>query len=271
MTTVACNLCGSHNHRWILSKGQGDTVPCRDLVRCLGCGLVFVHPCLAPDEILRQYTDERLQREYLEQRYLPREESMRRFAEMLLSEAPAGTRLLDVGAGPGLLVSAARKRGWDAVGLDPSGPSVRFARERLKAPMVESTVESADFDPARFDGISMVEVLEHLTDPRGAVSKAHRWLSPSGFLLVTTPNWDNPVRWVQGSDWEAIIPSGHLYYFTRRTLGRLLKLCGFSVERIRTHGLTWVNNRPRLRRLAECFGLGETLIVWARPAGGRVG
>ena len=51
--------------------------------------------------------------------------------------------------------------------------------------------ESLTFPPDSFDLIFLIQVLEHLSDPRSAVEKIARMLRPGGRVMIETPstNW----------------------------------------------------------------------------------
>ena len=52
---------------------------------------------------------------------------------------------------------------------------------------VRGNLLALPFPDASFDGVILTEVLEHCTDPVGAVNQARRVLKPGGLLLVTSP------------------------------------------------------------------------------------
>ena len=59
-----------------------------------------------------------------------------------------------------------------------------------------------------FDGVVMVEAIEHLENPIAAIENAVRLLSPGGCLVLTTPN-----RSYYGYDeiWSTDSPPVHLW------------------------------------------------------------
>lgn len=52
---------------------------------------------------------------------------------------------------------------------------------------VRGNLLALPFPDASIDGVILTEVLEHCTDPIGAVNQARRVLKPGGLLLVTSP------------------------------------------------------------------------------------
>ena len=117
------------------------------------------------------------------------------FADALLDAAAAGegSRVLDVGSGPGQVAGTAAARGAEVVGVDVSPGMVELA-QRLH-PDVEFHVGDAHRLPhadRSFDAVVANLVMPHLADhPRG-VAEMCRVLADGGRLALST--WDAPAR-----------------------------------------------------------------------------
>jgi len=106
-----------------------------------------------------------------------------------------GRRVLDVGAGAGAtaqLLCSDRHELWLA--LEPDHPRLAEQMRGEKAAgrlpsCVETRVSTLiDIDPhAAFDTVLYIDVLEHIDDDRGEVSRAAAHLAPGGFLVVLAP------------------------------------------------------------------------------------
>jgi len=79
----------------------------------------------------------------------------------------------------------------------------------------------------QFDACVLIEVAEHLPYPRSTLTEAFHLLKPGGMLYVTTPNFASFRSLLRREDWAAMIPTGHLYYFTVDSLCKLLTAVGF--------------------------------------------
>ncbi|MFL5911893.1 MAG: class I SAM-dependent methyltransferase [Gaiellaceae bacterium] len=135
---------------------------------------------------------------------------------------------LDVGCGQGLLtreLAATRV----LVGADVSGVALSRARTRLPeaVELVELTPgEALPFADNEFELVLCSDTLEHVQDVQQLLSEARRVLRPGGRLAVTTPAHLPLMR--------APDPlSPHLRFFTRRSLRRLLRDMGFTVDSLR--------------------------------------
>jgi ubiquinone/menaquinone biosynthesis C-methylase UbiE len=93
----------------------------------------------------------------------------------------AGTRVLDVACGPGLVCAAARARGGDAIGVDLSPRMVEIARKLVPggAFRVED-VERLAFPDASFDAVVCNFGLGHFPRPEASVANCIRLVIPGG-------------------------------------------------------------------------------------------
>ncbi len=221
-----CRLCGADDYRRLVTKLGYD------VVRCRGCGLVFVWPQPAPEDLEALYSSGAYHGQI-------DQAERRRYAERRLDEierlVPPSGRLLDVGCSRGYLLEAARDRGWQAAGVELNPRSVELARSRgLEVHCGQ--LADAPLAPESFDVVTAFDVIEHLRSPRAFLAQVHRLLRPDGLLVLTTPNIGGLVPrctyWLVGRTvgaWEHPTPPGHLVQFSRHTLFAILSRTGFRV------------------------------------------
>lgn len=138
--------------------------------------------------------------------------------------------LLDVGCALGFFVRAARERGWDARGIECSAYAAREAVAR-GAPVVQGDFLTADLPLGGFTAVSMLDMLEHVADPRAYVRRARALVRPGGLLAIETADLAAPFARLWGRRYHFFTPPNHLTYFTRATLARLLAEEGFAEVR----------------------------------------
>lgn len=231
----AAYRCTSFGHRT-----HGPIWGCRD------CGLLFQWPLPDRTTLLQAYGDV-VDPVYLaekENRYL----TFRRVVRLL--GAPAHRRLLDVGAYCGYFVDVAREVGFRAEGLELSRWALDHAR-RLGLTVHGETLEQRARSGARYDVVTMWDVVEHFDDPRRELASAFALLRPGGKLYVSTIDTSSMVARLLGSRWPWLMDM-HLVYFDRATLCALLEETGFRVLRRGTYTHT-VSADYLLRKAAASF------------------
>ena len=101
----------------------------------------------------------------------------------------AGTRLLDICCGPGMLSAAAAKRGAKAIGLDFPGV-VALARKLVPdAKFQDGDATNLPFGDNSFDAIVCGYGIMHVPDAERAMREMLRVLRPGGRVAMTV--WDN--------------------------------------------------------------------------------
>ncbi len=108
--------------------------------------------------------------------------------------ALAGSRVLDVGCGGGLLAEALARAGARVTAIDLAPGMIEVAR--LHAAEYALAVdyrlvaaeELAAAEPAGFDVVTCMEMLEHVPEPAAMTATLARLLRPGGALFVSTLN-----------------------------------------------------------------------------------
>jgi SAM-dependent methyltransferase len=113
-------------------------------------------------------------------------------AGYLLSRLPAAARVLDVGCGPGTITVdlAARVPEGEVVGIDRAGEVLDQARAQAgrqgqsNVSFGTGDVYHLAFGDAEFDVVHAHQVLQHLSDPVGALAEMRRVCRPGGLVAA---------------------------------------------------------------------------------------
>lgn len=247
MVLRPCPLCGADDAAARFVKSGLEIVDCRR------CGMEYSRNVLR-EELDRAYyaqdpTGFVPALEQLRQHPVYRELDLRRadyLVDLLRRQGLAdGAALLDIGSGHGALLEVAMRRGLRAEGIELAPAIAEDCRRR------GLHVRTAGFPEAlapgeRFDAIVLLDVLEHLVEPRPALRELAARLKPNGLLALQVPNMASLLIAIEGEQ-NSNYGYGHWSYFTPATLRRLLTDNGFRV----LHLETYVSELQRVRRKPE--------------------
>jgi 2-polyprenyl-3-methyl-5-hydroxy-6-metoxy-1,4-benzoquinol methylase len=236
MCHVVCNCCGADDTSPVLTGHDllhgiaGEFT----LVQCNRCGLMYMNPQPAPEELETYYPEDyeahvgtqkqrlgwlrRLDYNYgIEKRY----RAIMRFAET--------GRMLDVGCGAGAFLDGMRERGWRVAGVEPGMRAAVYARDELGLEIQNTTVEAARLEPASLDLVTMWNVLEHLSDPQQGLHRLREALRPGGLLVFAIPNVESYDLMLFRKYWAGYDLPRHLFVFPPKTLERMVESAGFEL------------------------------------------
>ncbi len=106
----------------------------------------------------------------------------------------SGKKVLDVGCGGGILSEALAQAGATVTGLDLSSGAIQTAKMHLYESALEidyqqqSIAALAAEQPAQFDVVCCLEMLEHVPDPAQIITDCLQALKPQGWLFLSTLN-----------------------------------------------------------------------------------
>lgn len=235
-------MCGDGGHTGVCSKTRDGGL--YKVVRCTSCGFYYVNPEPDEAELLALYDSE--YSEGHNQTWHGAEDDLNR--QVIANLKQAGVRSLsDLGAGQGRFVRQALDSGIAAEGAEPSALNCAVARERYGVMLKRLTVRRFLADHAEdLECITMLNVLEHLSDPLSVLHQAAGALRGDGLLAVVVPNVDftlalgrlrraagvSDVYMLQSPRFsqQGFDPPIHLSSFNARHLRDAIVRAGFRIE-----------------------------------------
>jgi len=233
MEYVKCALCGSEDSSLILTAGDYRlhiTNEKFNLVQCRQCGLIYVNPRPAREEMSKfypkEYYDEQNRISKLAVKFL---QYMK--IQNIMSFKKKG-RILDVGCGDGSFILHFKKMGWEVYGIDTSEIAYRLATKKLGRNIFNLQLKDCHFPDSYFDVVTLNHVLEHRSDPNGELREIHRILKDGGILLLSTPNINSLQFKISRERWFGLDLPRHLYHYSHKTIISMLKKNGFNVVKV---------------------------------------
>lgn len=203
------------------------------LYRCRSCGFVSLFPGPGGDPLVDDYSNSYSSLEFTERGpliYPERREVFNDVVQRVRARMPGG-KLLDVGCGDGHFLSLCRPY-YDCQGIEPSIVLADRAARLAEVPVLNARYEAEAYPAESFDVITMIQVLEHLPNPREILGAARQHLRPDGILAIEVPSIQAPhfllyrvtgLKQVVGG-----LTTHHFGYYEPRTLERLVVSCGFK-------------------------------------------
>jgi SAM-dependent methyltransferase len=283
---VDCRTCGSSSFSNYL-QGRGYQI-----VECLECGLRYVNPQPTDRELRQFYAGFDLESTWRgdgEERF---DRAMRDF---VLQFRRSGS-VLDVGSSRGNFLIAMRAAGFSVFGVEPSPKNSDFARSTNGIDSYTGTIEEFLAAPTRrdFDVITVLNVIEHVPDPKQVLTGLRHLLVEGGLLILAVPDarlhaligrtrqklgfpdpfWMNPRKHpLVGFD-----PPAHLCSFEPKTISQLAEKCGFQTFAVRNAPViinqdVWKNvAKTVLHSLSECLylaSLGRVVLGYSTMLAAR--
>lgn len=150
--------------------------------------------------------------------------------------------LLDVGCATGTFLDEAKRNGWNGWGIDVSDYAVTNARKKMGARIKQGVLKKTTFGRKKFDAITLLDVFEHIGDPRRLIKTIHSLLRPKGIIIINTGDSASWLATFESSRWHYFIPPQHVYFYSRHNLKKFLESEGFRVVNIHHHG-KWLSMR----------------------------
>jgi 2-polyprenyl-3-methyl-5-hydroxy-6-metoxy-1,4-benzoquinol methylase len=145
-------------------------------------------------------------------------------------------RLLDVGCASGEFLHVLNsKYKWPVsrlCGVEPSEMSANDAEKKYKINVLNCPAESLDMDRNSFDLITILNSIEHFSDPRIVLRQLRKLIRSHGMLFIgTVPNVNSlpSLLFPEGFIAKNMPDGQHHYQFCPETLSQLCELEGFSV------------------------------------------
>jgi len=175
------------------------------------------------------------------------EEHFNRGVRKAVLQTKRSGAVLDVGCGSGNFLRCMKEAGFSAFGIEPSESGSVYGRQAHGVDIYHGMIEDylAVNGCRRFDVVTLLNVLEHLTDPAGTLSQLGQVLAPDGVLAIVVPDarfhdWAGRLRrlvgfsdpyWIEQpkSFLSGFKLPDHLCAFQPSTIASLLRGCGFRV------------------------------------------
>jgi len=265
-----CEYCLKNNYKKddYCFAGQKFSV-----IKCANCGLARTWPIPVESGEVEKFYEEFDDYNLLYKNLNLRKIYCKKILKIINIYKKRG-KLLDVGCNIGVMVKESMNKGYSAAGIDISNSAIEFGKKylSLSGHLFHGILSENLFLNKKFDIITYVHVLEHITDLNAEFEKIKKILKQDGILLISAPNYNSLWRVLLRNKWYGFSPKQHIWQFSRESLEKILKKNNFSILKTHTrHSLDHeINFSPKgfikliILVCAFIFGYGDNLMLIAK-------
>ncbi len=221
---ISCPHCNAGVDIW----GKKNTYT---LYSCENCGLVFVNPLPDPTSVYTQdyfsgakggfgYVNYDADKE-------PMVPTFNKYLDLFAKFGKKNGALFDIGAATGFFLKIAKSRGFEVSGVEMSDHAAEIARNS-GIPVSSGDLMALSLPDDSFEVVTMLDVLEHMTEPFKELMETKRILKNGGLLVINAPNGQSLLARILKTKWHLVLPPEHLFYFSPKNLSMFLEANGFE-------------------------------------------
>ena len=146
--------------------------------------------------------------------------------------SPSKVSIIEIGCGSGGILLALKEWGASLVkGYDLDSHKVNYGRKFIDDLEVADALEINTEIYRNYSHVLLSNILEHLTDPLGFLTKLSNQLNDEKIkVIIDVPNLE--TCYAYGNRLNKFFHIGHIWYFNSITIERLLNKAGMKVEYI---------------------------------------
>lgn len=225
----ACPACGRTTDHLFRFRASGC-----DILQCSECGLGRTEA--SGFNPAAYYTDDYFSGRHADgyADYLGAEPVLRReFAHTVdfIRKFRRDGRLAELGCAYGFFLMEA-SRHFEVAGIELAADAVKYGR-RAGLRVLQGTADAAMLQAVGpVDVIVLLDVIEHLPQPRETLALCRRQLKAGGIIVITTGDFGSLVAKLAGARWRLMTPPQHLWFFTHESIQRMAGSLELKVEHL---------------------------------------
>lgn len=177
-----------------------------------------------------------------------------------------GGVLIEIGSAYGYFLEVAKKH-YKIYGLELCEEAVVDCHKRGLTSVKHGAIsrEAVEEMPMA-EVVVLLDVIEHLPDPRNAMLELVSKLNPGGLMLLTTGDFSSLTAKLAGRHWRLMTPPQHLWFFSLKSMKRMAETLGLEVVHI-DHPFKTVPLGLIIYQICRYFSFNPTLPNWMHEFG----
>ena len=226
-----CTCCQEESVTFLYTKNGFDIYKCN----CCGLGITYIPKDF---DLLSIYNEDYFQGnqvdgyvDYIGSETVLRRE-FRRDVDLLMSYIDNKNKklnLLEIGSAYGFFLEEAKEY-FNVQGIEVAKEAVDFCRKRGLNVMEGILTEDNCSQMSSFDIVVFLDVIEHIPNPDEFFGYLNRITHSGSKLLLTTGDFGSLFSRFTRKNWRLMTPPQHVYFYSRKSLFKLLERYGYKVE-----------------------------------------
>ncbi len=200
--------------------------------KCRFCNLIYVSPILRESNLINLYKNSSYSNSWgkILSNKIEIKFNQKKF-DNLLKDIKKITKnkgkVLDIGCAVGQFLDTLKKDGWDTYGIELNDQERKIAQKK-KHQIYDQKIEENYLPRKNFDLVSILEVLEHVYNPKQVIKSIYKILKKNGLLVVIVPNADSLAANIMQSRCNMFLGMSHITMFDSKTLKNLIEKFSFK-------------------------------------------
>ncbi|MCS7028234.1 MAG: class I SAM-dependent methyltransferase [Bacteroidia bacterium] len=138
----------------------------------------------------------------------------------------------------GFFLRKAREFGFETEGVEPSPSLSKIARENWGLNIHTAFLEEANLPKEHYDVITLIDVFEHVTQPKKMLRTVFDLLKTDGIVVIKVPNANYNYLKMKLAQrlgkahkmdiWDCY---EHVVHYNTRTFSKMVESCGFKIKK----------------------------------------
>jgi SAM-dependent methyltransferase len=139
--------------------------------------------------------------------------------------------LIEIGAAYGFFLIEAKAH-YRVHGVEIAEEAAQFARARGLDVRSGCLTREILEEIGPVDVAVMLDVIEHLEDPKATLALCSEFLRPGGIVVLTTPDFASALARITARGWRNMTPPQHLWFFTPESIKKTAMAVGLELYRV---------------------------------------
>lgn len=238
---MKCPLCNKEADMKLKKK-----INSASMLFCPHCHGNFMYPIPTDEDIIHQYSKQYyLNMGDIENVCYVKMKTFNDYIKRISLYKRKGT-LLDIGTAYGFFIKTALEFGFDSYGIDISEYAISVAKQNIsKERFFVESILNTHFKNEYFDVITLIDVFEHVNNPRLVLDKIYSLLKKDGILFLVTPNSNSLGNLLQNINMKKYNLE-HIYRYNANILNQLFTDSKFKIietkKVLKTVNISFINS-----------------------------